>query len=180
MTRAEVPAGVLVQDLQTPSIKKEQAIHESSPTEQLVLVIFVPSSDWREPFIKYLTTVDVPADKTEMECLICRSKHYVLIDGKLMRKNAKEELLQKCISQEEGVALLQEIHAGSCGNHAASRSLVGKAFRAGFYWPSAVADAKMLVRWCEGCQFSPNRSMFQLRLCRRFPPLGHLHAGDCT
>jgi len=51
------------------------------------------------------------------------------------------------------VALLQEIHAGSYSNHIASRSLVGKAFRAGFYWPLAVVDAEMLVRRCEGCQF---------------------------
>ena len=84
--------------LQTPSIKQEQAVHESSPVEQLVLVIPTPSSDWREPFFKYLTTADVLADKTEMECLIHRSKHFMLVDGKLMRKNAKEELLQKCIS----------------------------------------------------------------------------------
>ena len=80
-----------------------------------------------------------------MECLIHHSKHYVLVDGKLMRKNAKEELLQKCISQEEGVALLQEIHARSYSNHVASRSLVGKAFRAGFYWTSVVVDVKTLV-----------------------------------
>ncbi|XP_066358188.1 uncharacterized protein [Miscanthus floridulus] len=64
-----------------------------------------------------------------MERLIRRNKHYVLVNGKLMQKNAKEELLQKCISQEEGVALLQEIHTRSYGNHAASRSLVGKAFQ---------------------------------------------------
>ena len=62
-----------------------------------------------------------------MERLICRSKHYVLVDGKLMHKNAKEELLQKCISQEEGEKLLLEIHDDSCGNHVASRNLVGKA-----------------------------------------------------
>ena len=51
------------------------------------------------------------------------------------------------------MALLQEIHARSYGNHATSRSLVGKAFRVGFYWPSAVADAETLVQRCEGCQF---------------------------
>ena len=80
-------------------------------------------------FYQVLDTVDVSADKTKMERLIRRSKHYVLADGKLMRKNAKEELLQKCISQD-GVALLQEIHVGSYGNHATSRSLVSKAFQA--------------------------------------------------
>jgi hypothetical protein len=68
-----------------------------------------------------------------------------------MRKNAKEEVLMKCITQEAGIELLKEIHSGTCDNHAASRTLVGKAFRAGFYWPSAVADADKLVRHCDGC-----------------------------
>jgi hypothetical protein len=31
--------------------------------------------------------------------------------------------------------------------------LVGKAFRASFYWPSAIADAEKLVRHCTDCQF---------------------------
>ena len=66
-----------------------------------------------------------------MERLIHRSKHYVLVDAKLMRKNAKEELLQKCVSKE-GEKILLEIHAGTSSNHVASRMLVSKAFRAGF------------------------------------------------
>lgn len=70
-----------------------------------------------------------------------------------MRKNAKAEVLQKCILQQEGIKLLKDIHAGMCGNHADSRNLVGRAFRASFYWPTAVADAEHLVRYCEGCQF---------------------------
>jgi hypothetical protein len=45
-----------------------------------------------------------------------------------MSKNAKEELLQKCVSKEEGGKILKEIHAGTCGNHAATRTLVSKAF----------------------------------------------------
>jgi hypothetical protein len=52
-----------------------------------------PCSDWRVPFIKYLTTIEFLADNTKRECLTRRSKHYVLVDGKLMRKNSKEELL---------------------------------------------------------------------------------------
>ena len=68
-----------------------------------------------------------------------------------MRKNAKEELLQKCITQEEGEKLLLEIHANSCDNHAASRNLVAKAFRSGYYWPTALKDAKNLVRHSKGC-----------------------------
>jgi hypothetical protein len=47
---------------------------------------------------------------------------------------------------------LEEIHASTCGDYVASRTLVGKAFQAGFYWPSAIADAEKLVHF-EGCQF---------------------------
>ena len=46
-------------------------------------------------------------------------------------------VLQRCISEEEGRNLLAEIHARLGGHHAAARALVGKAFRTGFYWPTA-------------------------------------------
>ena len=109
--------------------------------------------DWRVPFIKYLTDGSGYTDRTENERLMRRSKQYLLVDGKLWRKNTKEEILMKCITQEDGEHLLDKIHSGSSDNHAASRTLVGNAFRTGFYWPSAVADAEKLVRHCEGCQF---------------------------
>ena len=77
----------------------------------------------------------------------------MLVDGNLMRKSAKEGILQKCITQENRVKLLLEIHSGSYGNHAASRTLVSIAFRVGFYWPTDISNAEDLVRRCEGCQF---------------------------
>jgi hypothetical protein len=54
-------------------------------------------------------------------------------EGKLWCKNAKAEVLMKCIDQENSIKLLEEIHSGTYGNHAAPRTLVGKAFHAGFY-----------------------------------------------
>jgi hypothetical protein len=80
-----------------------------------------------------------------------------VVEGKLWHKNAKAKVLMKCIKQEDCIKLLEEIHSGHCGNHAASRALVGKAFRAGFHWPSAVADTEKLVRHCAICQFFSKR-----------------------
>jgi hypothetical protein len=37
----------------------------------------------------------------------------------------------KCILSPTGKQLLDEVHAGQCGVHAASRTLVGKVFRSG-------------------------------------------------
>jgi hypothetical protein len=62
-----------------------------------------------------------------------------VVDGKLWRKNAKAEVLMKCIEQEDGIKLLKEIHSSTCGNHA------------------AVADAEKLVRHCANCQFFSKR-----------------------
>jgi predicted SnoaL-like aldol condensation-catalyzing enzyme len=150
-TQAEIPHGVFIQDLVKSSIEEEEkSIAKQPSADQLVTTVSTTGTDWREPFIRYFTSVEVPQDKTEMERLIRRSKHYVLVEGKLMRKNMNEELLQKYVFHEQDVKILEEIHVDTCGNHAASRTLVGKVFWTGFYWPSAVVDAE---KHCEGCQF---------------------------
>jgi hypothetical protein len=59
----------------------------------------------------------------------------------------------KCITPDGGCAILQDIHAGICGSHVGARSLVGKAYRQGFFWPIAVSDIDSLVHRSEGCQF---------------------------
>jgi hypothetical protein len=54
----------------------------------------------------------------------------------------------KCISQVDRIKILREIHKGECGHHTANRSLVVKAFRHGFNWPTAKADADRIVVLC--------------------------------
>jgi transposase InsO family protein len=75
-----------------------------------------------------------------------------VIDDELY-KSAVSGVLQRCIPIPHGQELIQDIHAGVCGHHAVSRTLMANAFRQGFYWPTAVADVNEVVRTCEGCQF---------------------------
>ena len=79
---------------------------------------------------------------------------------------------------EEGEKILKEIHAGTYNNHATSRTLVGKAFRAGFYWPSAEADAKALVRRCENCQFFAKQIHVLAQALQMIPASWPFAAGD--
>jgi hypothetical protein len=46
----------------------------------------------------------------------------------------------RCILTDKGRELLWDIHVGACGHHVAPRTIIGSAFRQGFYWPTAVAD----------------------------------------
>jgi hypothetical protein len=59
----------------------------------------------------------------------------------------------KCVTPDEGCAILQDIHTGICDSHMGARSLMGKAYRQGFFWTTVVSDADSLVHRCEGCQF---------------------------
>jgi predicted choloylglycine hydrolase len=85
------------------------------------------------------------------------AKSFALVDGELY-KRAASSVLQRCVPIPQGRELLWDIHAGVCGHHAAPRTLVGNAFRQGFYWPTAVADTSEIVRTCEGCQFYARKS----------------------
>jgi ribonuclease HI len=152
-TRAQVPEGVFVHELHTPSIP-EPAPPTTDPAHrpagQEVMTIDV---DWRQPFIDYIREQKVPSDKNLAEQLIRRAKSYVLVVDKLYRQGASSGVLMKCIPREEGKGILEEIHKGACGNHASSRTLVSKAFRRVFYWPTALGDAEELFRRCQGCQY---------------------------
>jgi hypothetical protein len=68
------------------------------------------------------------------------AKRYTVVEGDLYRRGAND-ILMRCITQEEGRDLLAEIHGGECGSYSLSRTLVGKAFRHGFYWPTTLQDA---------------------------------------
>jgi hypothetical protein len=56
-----------------------------------------------------------------------------MVNNKLYKRGARSGILMKCVTIQDGYNLLREIHDGSCGNHAAAKTLVGKAYRAGFY-----------------------------------------------
>jgi hypothetical protein len=76
-----------------------------------------------------------------------QSAHYVVIEEGAIGVSVK------CMDSGVRKSLLEEIHVGQCGVHAALRNLVGKAFRAGFYWPTTKKDVADLVQRCEACQF---------------------------
>jgi ribonuclease HI len=114
----------------------------------------MPNPNWQAPYLEYLLRGELPLDKAEARRLARRAKSFVLLgDEKELYHRSPSGILQRCISIAEGQELLQEIHSRACGHHAAPRALVGNAFRQGFYWPTAVADATRIVHSCQGCQF---------------------------
>jgi hypothetical protein len=113
--------------------------------------------DWSFPILEWLVEGKLPPDQMEARRIARRAKAFVLIDDELYKRGAAD-ILMRCILGDQVRELLQQIHAGTCGHHAGPRTLVGKAFQQGFYWPTAVADSKNIVRRCKGCQFYARQS----------------------
>jgi hypothetical protein len=111
----------------------------------------VITRSWTQDFIDYIRENKLPSNKEEAIRIIRRSKNYVLVGDNLYRRVTSFGVLLKCISREKGKEILNEIHSGCCGNHAASRTLVEKTFRTDFYWLTALKDEE-LVKKCKGCQ----------------------------
>jgi transposase InsO family protein len=95
---------------------------------------------------------ELPSDRSEARHIARMAKSFTLIDGELY-KRVVSGVLQRCIPIPQGRELIRDIHAGVCGHHVAPRTLVGNAFRQGFYCPTAVADASEVMHTYEGRQF---------------------------
>jgi ribonuclease HI len=174
--RALVPAGVFVQDLRKPSIKLLDPDNPEPPTSDQNsaplrdVLMTEKEDDSRKPFMDFILDQLVPGDKAERERITRRSANYIVIGSVLYRKVASTGILMKCILRSEGLQLLAEIHSDECICHAASTNLVGKAYRSGFYWPTAVTDAKDLIKRCKGCQFFAKQQHLPAQVLRTIPP----------
>jgi ribonuclease HI len=124
--------------------------------------------DWRDKYIAWMGRGELPSDRSEARRIARMAKSFTLINGELY-KRAASDILQRCVPITQGRELLRDIHAGVCGNHAAPRTLVGNAFRQGFYWPTAVADTSEIVRTCEGCQFYARKTNLPAHILQTIP-----------
>jgi hypothetical protein len=82
-------------------------------------------------------------------------------------------VLLRCVTLEEGTKLLLDIHGGIYGHHMVPRSLMGKAFRHGFYWPTALAELEISSRHERGVNNMPSKTTCRRRRSRRSPSPSH-------
>jgi hypothetical protein len=164
-----IPPGVIFEEIFERSVKIKPVIDptlatrsgakQSGPTlaagtedlsEEMAKLMLIEAV-WTKPYLAYLIRGELPEDTIHRRQIMRRSKAFTIINREHF-KHSTTGVLQWCIAHEDGIALLQDIHEGTCGHHASSRTLVAKAFRSGFYWLSALHDARNIVQHCEACQ----------------------------
>jgi hypothetical protein len=123
-------------------------IADSSKETATVMLV---EAVWTKPYLAYLIRGEIPEDTIHHRQIVRRSKAFTIIQGEIYKRSTTG-VLQRCIAPKDRITLLRDIHEGTCGHHASSRTLIAKAFRSGFYWLSALHDAKSIVQQCDACQ----------------------------
>ncbi|KAL0445442.1 UNVERIFIED_CONTAM: hypothetical protein Slati_2266900 [Sesamum latifolium] len=72
--------------------------------------------DWRTPIIRWIEGGHLLEDWWEAARLKARATYFLIQAGTLYKRSYTQPLL-RCLSAEEGVHVLQEIHSGCCGAH---------------------------------------------------------------
>ncbi|KAK1682323.1 hypothetical protein QYE76_043171 [Lolium multiflorum] len=118
--RKPIPPGIFLEHLRIPSVKganPENPEVAVSPAKEVMVII--PA--WTQPFLDYLIDQKLPEDEVLARQIIRRARSYTIVDGQLYKRSATGVFL-KCVSNQDGIEILREIHAGDCGHHAAPRS----------------------------------------------------------
>lgn len=111
--------------------------------------------NWMTSYFEYLLNGVLPDDGTEGRKINIKSPQYTIRDGTLYRKSYLS-LWLKCMTQQEGMTILQETHAGEAGAHEGARALSRKIFQLWIYEPKIYKDDTKIIKWRKECQtFAP-------------------------
>ncbi|KAM6596697.1 hypothetical protein CsatA_007221 [Cannabis sativa] len=80
------------------------------------------------PIAAYLNTGELLDNRNEARKMRRKAAQYIIVEGIMYRRGFSMPLL-RCVTQEEAVRLLSEVHNGFCGNNAAGQSLSNKVIR---------------------------------------------------
>ncbi|GKB75209.1 reverse transcriptase domain-containing protein [Tanacetum coccineum] len=138
---AHLSKQVLVEEL------KEKSIN----TTEVLAVVEEEGDTCMTPIFKYLSDKTLPVEGKKARAVKRKSWRFSIINGILYKKYFLEPWL-RCMGPLQANYVLREIHEGSCSMHAGTRSVMAKALRIGYYWPTMPKDTRKLIQACQDCQ----------------------------
>ena len=79
------------------------------------------------------------------------ARFYIWDDPHLFKIGA-DNLLRRCVTQEEAKSILWHCHNSPCGGHYGGNKTTTKVLQSGFFWPTLFKDAHHHVLHCDQCQ----------------------------
>jgi len=120
------------------------------PDEKLLAV---QKSPWFADMANFKAAGVVPEEYEwcQRKKLFKEANQYVWDDPHLFKIGA-DNLLRRCVTQEEANKILWHYHNSPYGGHFNGERTAAKVLQAGFFWPSLFKDANKYVKRCDNCQ----------------------------
>ncbi|KAL6347189.1 hypothetical protein AAG906_012770 [Vitis piasezkii] len=67
-------------------------------------------------------------------------------------KYCADQIIRKCVPEQEKHGILSHCHENACGGHFASQKTAMRVLQSGFWWPSLFKDAHEVSKGCDKCQ----------------------------
>ncbi|GJY84001.1 hypothetical protein Tco_0497377 [Tanacetum coccineum] len=131
---AHLTKQVLVKELSEKSIKEAEVL----------AIVEEEGNNLMTPINEYLTEETLIAERKKARAIRLKSRWYTVIDGVLYKKSFLEPWI-RCVGPLQASYVIREIHKGSCSMHARPSSVVAKAIRIGYYWPTMHKDARKVM-----------------------------------
>ena len=155
------------------------AIQECFPDEQLFKVSKVSevSEPWYADIVNYLVTKQFPNSMSyhARNRLKALARHYVW-DEPYLWKHCVDQVIRRCVPENEHRSILSFCHDQVCGGHFGSRRTALKVLECGFFWPTIFRDAYMYCASCDRCQRTGNLGP---RDEMPMQPIIHVEIFDC-
>jgi len=115
-------------------------------------LLAVQKRPWFADMTNFKAAGVVPKDYDwcQRKKLFKEANQYVWDDPHLFKIGA-DNLLRRCVTQEEANKILWHCHNSPYGGHFNEERIVAKVLQAGFFWPSLFKDANEYVKRCDNC-----------------------------
>ncbi|RVW19094.1 Retrovirus-related Pol polyprotein from transposon 17.6 [Vitis vinifera] len=117
-------------------------INDDFPEESLMLLEKTP---WYAHIANYLVTGEVPSEwKAQDRKHFFAKIHAYYWEEPFLFKYCADQIIRKCVPEEEQQGILSHCHENACGGHFASQKTAMKVLQSGFTWPSLFKDAHIM------------------------------------
>ena len=121
-------------------------IGDTFPDEQLFALVHYP---WYADIVNYLVTGQIPSQWTSQQkrkFLVDIKKYY--FDDPYLFKYCPNQLLRRCVSNDNQIGVLTFCHSEACGGNFSTRKMADKILQVGFYWPTLFKDCFDFCKTC--------------------------------
>ncbi|KAI5351066.1 hypothetical protein L3X38_003957 [Prunus dulcis] len=112
-------------------------------TEESFTILF--AEDRKAPYLAFFIDGTLPTNFKHARMLKKTVKRYFIDGSTLYCKGFNVEPL-KCLGELEAQQVMQEIHAGECGEHQGIKRLYRQLLNIGYYWPTMKNDGYNFVK----------------------------------